>query len=130
MFAIMLPHLLSVKNMSALSVLRRDLYTNSKRTWFNYLPVFIVLIGLMLWQAHDVKIALASIVGLILICVIAGFLAFVIAKARPQNLAHSGANSAELDSARQIELLFDCVSADESSSAKTIAKPSSWCLLQ
>ena len=81
MFAIMLPHLLSVKNMSALSVLRRDLYTNSKRTWFNYLPVFIVLIGLMLWQAHDVKIALASIVGLILICVIAGFLAFVIAKA-------------------------------------------------
>ena len=36
MFAIMLPHLLSVKNMSALRVLRRDLHGNSQSMWLKY----------------------------------------------------------------------------------------------
>ena len=79
-FAIMLPHLLSIKNMSALRVLRRDLHGNSQSMWLKFVPVFVVLMGLMFWQAHDIKIAGASIAGLILICVVAGFLAILIAR--------------------------------------------------
>lgn len=80
MFAIMLPHLMSVKNMSALRVLRRDLHSNSQSTWLKFLPIFVILTGLMCWQASDIKIAAASIGGLILICLVAGFLAVMIAR--------------------------------------------------
>ncbi len=80
MFALMLPHFLSVKNMSALRVLRRDLHGNSPSVWLKFLPVFAVLMGLMCWQAHDIKTAAASIAGLILICVVAGYLAVVLAR--------------------------------------------------
>ena len=80
MFAIMLPHLISVKNMSALRVLRRDLHSNAQSVWLKFLPVFMVLMGLMCWQASDIKIAAASIGGLILICAVAGFLAVIIAR--------------------------------------------------
>lgn len=80
MFAIMLPHLISVKNMSALRVLRRDLHCNSQSLWLKFLPISVVLMGLMLWQASDIKIAGASIGGLMLICVLAGFLAVMIAR--------------------------------------------------
>ncbi len=80
MFAIMLPYLISVKNMSALRVLRRDLHGNSQRVWLKFLPVLVVLMGLMLWQAHDVKIAGASITALVLICAVAGLLAVLIAR--------------------------------------------------
>ena len=80
MFALMLPHLISIKNMSALRVLRRDLHGNSQSVWLKFSPVLIVLMGLMFWQANDLKTAVSSIGGLILICVVAGFLAMIIAR--------------------------------------------------
>lgn len=80
MFAIMLPHLISVKNMSALRVLRRDLHGNSQSVWLKFLPVLVVLMGLMFWQANDLKTAGASIGGLILISAVAGFLAMLISR--------------------------------------------------
>jgi putative ABC transport system permease protein len=79
LFAIMLPHIRSLKNIPTINILRKNFVLAPKQVWLNYLPVVIVVIGLIFWIAKTPKLAMAFLAGIVGICVVAGGLAYILA---------------------------------------------------
>ncbi len=79
LFAIMLPHIRSLKNIPTIQILRKNFVLLPKQVWLNYLPVIIVVIGLIFWIAKTPKLAIAFLAGIVGICVVAGGLAYTLA---------------------------------------------------
>lgn len=76
MLALMWPHLSAIRAMPTVTILRRETEVNLKQDWLNYLPIALVVIMLMFWQAKTLKMAMAVSVGLVLTCMIVGALAY------------------------------------------------------
>jgi putative ABC transport system permease protein len=79
LFAIMLPHIRVLKNISTIQILRRNFVQNPRTVWLNYLPVALVIILLIFWMAKTAKLALAFLAGIFGICLVAGLLAYGLA---------------------------------------------------
>jgi putative ABC transport system permease protein len=79
LFAIMLPHIRVLKNISTIQILRRNFVQNPRTIWLNYLPVALVIILLIFWMAKTAKLALAFLAGIFGICLVAGLLAYGLA---------------------------------------------------
>jgi putative ABC transport system permease protein len=79
LFAIMLPHIRSLKDIPTLSILRKNFNLAPSKIWLNYLPVVIVVIGLIFWIAKTSKLALAFLSGIFGVCLVAGLLAYGLA---------------------------------------------------
>jgi putative ABC transport system permease protein len=79
LFAMMLPHIRSLKNITTMNILRKNYVLSPKQVWLNYLPVLIVVIGLIFWIAKTPKLALIFLAGIVGICVVAGLLAYGLA---------------------------------------------------
>ena len=79
LFAIMLPHIRSLKNIPTINILRKNLIVAPSKVWLNYLPVMIVVALLIVWLAKTLKLALAFLVGIFAVCLVAGFLAYGLA---------------------------------------------------
>jgi len=79
LFAIMLPHIRSLKNIPTINILRKNFIVAPSKIWLNYLPVMLVVIGLIFWIAKTSKLALAFLAGIFGICVVAGLLAYGLA---------------------------------------------------
>lgn len=75
MLGVMLPHLLRLRNVPALRILRKDLGENVAISWFAWLPGIAVMLGLVLWSARDPRlgwIVLGGLVALLLVaCLVA-----------------------------------------------------------
>lgn len=75
MMGVMLPHLLRLRNVPALRILRKDLDENAAVSWLAWLPGIAVMLGLVFWSARDVQlgwIVLGGLMGLLLVaCAVA-----------------------------------------------------------
>ena len=80
LFALLLPHIFALKSIPTQRILRQDIILNSTAVWLQILPISAVVMMIILLLANSLKIALAFIAGMLGISVLAGLLAFVIAK--------------------------------------------------
>jgi putative ABC transport system permease protein len=75
MLGVMLPHLLRLRDVPALRILRKDLGENAAVSWLAWLPGIAVMLGLVFWSARDAKlgwIVLGGLAGLLLVaCLVA-----------------------------------------------------------
>lgn len=78
MLALMWPHLNAIRAMPTVTILRRETEVNLKQDWLNYLPIALVVIMLMFWQAKTLNMALAISGGLVLTCLVVGVLAYAL----------------------------------------------------
>ncbi len=74
MFAVVLPHAWQMRNLSAMNILRRETLKQSSAAQAKFIPAALVMCGMIFWQAQDAKLALATILALLLLCAaIVGF---------------------------------------------------------
>lgn len=79
MLAIMWPHVITLKNVPTMRILRSDFPSKPTSDWLYYLPVLLVVMALILWLAKTLQLAGAFLMGVISICLIAGLLAMLMA---------------------------------------------------
>jgi putative ABC transport system permease protein len=79
LFAIMWPPIQAIKNVPIMRILRSDVASNSSKIWLNYWPVALVIAALILWLAKTLQLAAAFLAGVFNICLLAGFLAYIMA---------------------------------------------------
>lgn len=77
MMAVLWPHLLRLREVPALRILRRDLGDTQTAAWASFLPALMVLAALVLWQAGNVKLAAAALLGLLGLVLVNGLLAML-----------------------------------------------------
>ncbi len=80
LFSIMWPHIQSLKNVSIMRILRRDEADAPVKLWLKYAPIVLVSMVLIAVLAKTWQLALAFLSGILGICLVAGFLAYVLAK--------------------------------------------------
>lgn len=64
MVAVVLPHAWQMRNISAMNILRRETLMQPMSAQAKFLPAAIVMVVMVFWQAHDVKIAIATILAM------------------------------------------------------------------
>ena len=80
LFAIMWPHIQALKTIPAMRILRNDYTVNTSSTLRLYWPVVLVMVLLILWVAKTMQLALAFILGLLVLCVITSAVAYGISQ--------------------------------------------------
>ncbi len=76
LFSIMWPHILAIKNVPTMRILRSDGEAKPSKIWMYYLPVALVIATLILWLAKTLQLAGAFLAGVFSICLLAGLLAY------------------------------------------------------
>ncbi len=69
MFAVVLPHVWQMRNLTAMNILRRETLTESISVQVKFLPAALVMGAMVFWQAHDMKLALSTILAISILCV-------------------------------------------------------------
>ena len=80
LFSIMLPHIQALKNVPIMRILRHDFAEQSVSVWLKYAPILIVIILLMFVLAKTLQLAFVFLAGILGICLVAGLLAYGLAK--------------------------------------------------
>lgn len=80
LFSIMWPHIQALKNISIMRILRRDEAEAPVKLWLKYAPIVLVSMILVAALAKTWQLALAFLAGILGICLVAGLLAFGLAK--------------------------------------------------
>jgi putative ABC transport system permease protein len=80
MFAVVIPHAWHMRGMSAMNILRRDTLGSSLADGAQYLPAVAVMIGMVFWQAQDVKIATSTLLAVLALSVLVALVAYVLVK--------------------------------------------------
>lgn len=75
--AVVWPHLLRLRDVPALRILRRDLGDINAVGWLSYLPGFTAMAGLVFWHAGDIKLGGITLVAFLGLLLVIGLLAFV-----------------------------------------------------
>jgi putative ABC transport system permease protein len=75
MIAVVLPHAWQMRKLTAMNILRRDTLapvTTAQQisTQAKFLPAALVMAAMVFWQAHDIKIASATILAMLTLCVV------------------------------------------------------------
>jgi putative ABC transport system permease protein len=74
MFAVVLPHAWQMRNLTAMNILRRDTLLQPMSAQAKFLPAALVMCAMIFWQAQDAKLAISTILAMLLLCVaIIGF---------------------------------------------------------
>lgn len=76
LLAVVWPHLLRLRDVPALRILRRDLGDLDAVGWLSFIPGFIVTVSMIFWHAGNIKLGSATFVALILLLAITGLLTF------------------------------------------------------
>lgn len=76
MLALMWPHLLAIKRLATIRILRREVEVNLRQDWLNYVPVSLVVMVLIWLQAHTLTMAVLMMVGLLVTCTLIAGLAY------------------------------------------------------
>jgi len=69
MFAVVLPHAWQMRNLTAMNILRRETLSQPISAQAKFLPVALVMCSIIFWQAYDAKLALSTILAMLLLCV-------------------------------------------------------------
>jgi len=77
MLAVVWPHLLRLRDVPALRILRRDLGDKHTADWISFLPALLVLAALVFWHAGNPRLAGAALAGLLGLVVVNGLLAML-----------------------------------------------------
>lgn len=80
LFSIMLPHIQALKNVPIMRILRHDFAEQSVSVWLKYAPIAIVVVLFMFVLAKTLQLALVFLAGILGICLVAGLLAYCLAK--------------------------------------------------
>ncbi len=80
LFSLMWPHIQTLKNVSIMRILRRDELEAPVKLWFKYTPIVLVSMTLIAVLAKTWQLAFAFLSGIVGICLVAGFLAYALAK--------------------------------------------------
>lgn len=78
MFAVVLPHIWQMRNLTAMNILRRETLVQPISAQAKYLPAAIVMCVMVFWQAHDVKIAFSTILAILLLCAVIAAFAYML----------------------------------------------------
>jgi len=70
MFAVVLPHVWQMRNLSAMNILRRETLMQPLSVQLKFLPAALTMSAMVFWQAQDFKIALATIGAILLLCLL------------------------------------------------------------
>lgn len=75
MIAVVLPHAWQMRKLTAMNILRRETLTQSTTAQqismqAKFLPAALVMAAMIFWQAHDIKIASATILAMLTLCVV------------------------------------------------------------
>ncbi len=74
--SVLWPHLLQMREVPALRILRREAAPLQPITLWRYLPIVVFLAAMMLWHAGHIKIALLGIAGLLALLLLVGLIAW------------------------------------------------------
>lgn len=69
MFAVVLPHAWQMRNLTAMNILRRDTLSQSISMQAKYFPAALVICAMIFWQAQDAKLAIMTMLAMLLLCV-------------------------------------------------------------
>lgn len=89
MLAVVWPHLLRLRDVPALRILRRDLGEQYHARWLHFIPALLVLASLIFWQAGHVKLAgivLLALLGLLLVIALVAWLGLRLLARLPPNV--------------------------------------------
>ena len=83
MIAVVVPHAWQMRKLTAMNILRRETLTQSTAaqqisTQAKFLPAAFVMAAMVFWQAHDIKIASATILAMLMLCVVVYAFAYVL----------------------------------------------------
>ncbi|MBA3696645.1 MAG: ABC transporter permease, partial [Methylotenera sp.] len=78
MFAVVIPHAWQMRNLSTMNILRRETLVVPLSAQAKFLPAALVINLMVFWQEHDVKIALSTIVAIVLLCLVIVGLSYVL----------------------------------------------------
>ncbi|HSH98630.1 MAG: ABC transporter permease [Methylophilaceae bacterium] len=81
MLAVVWPHLRRLQHVPALRILRRDLGDFDVASWLSFIPAILVLAALIFWNAGDLKLGAATLLGLLGLVFVTGLLAWLASKA-------------------------------------------------
>ena len=70
MIAVVLPHAWQMRKLTAMNILRRETLAQPISAQAKFLPAALVMCAMIFWQAQDIKIALATILAMLALCVI------------------------------------------------------------
>ena len=70
MIAVVLPHAWQMRKLTAMNILRRDTLSQPLSAQAKFLPAALVMAAMVFWQAHDIKIASATILAMLTLCVV------------------------------------------------------------
>lgn len=76
MLAVVWPHLLRVRDVPALRILRRDLGDLDGAGWLSFLPAVIVMAGLVYWRAGNIKLGSVTLLAFSGLLLATGLLAY------------------------------------------------------
>ena len=78
MFAVVLPHAWQMRQLTTMNILRRETLSQPISAQAKFLPAAFVMVAMIFWQAHDVKIALATIFAILILCLTIAGLAYAV----------------------------------------------------
>ena len=79
MFAVVLPHLWQIRNLTAMNILRRETASQQLSMQAKFLPAALVMGSMIFWQARNIQLAVSTILALTALCLaIIGFSYLVI----------------------------------------------------
>ncbi|MGQ0443286.1 MAG: ABC transporter permease, partial [Methylophilaceae bacterium] len=78
LFALMLPNFKAIKNSAVAQILRNEFTLRPIQHWFKFVSVLTVIVLLILWLAQSYPLAMAVIVGMLLICLLCSVLAYAL----------------------------------------------------
>ncbi len=78
MFAVVLPHAWQMRQLTTMNILRRETLTQPISGQAKFLPAALVMCAMIFWQANDVKIALATIFAILILCIAIAGLAYIV----------------------------------------------------
>lgn len=78
MLAVVLPHAWQMRQLTTINILRRETLVQPMSAQAKFLPAVLVMCAMIFWQANDVKIALATILAILVLCVVIAGLAYVV----------------------------------------------------
>jgi len=93
MFAVVLPHLWQIRNTTAMNIMRLDSIHPTASALLKYLPVTVVMALTIFWQAHDLKLAIATVLGLLVLCLLVLMVAWLFVNAGTAFIAQVSNNA-------------------------------------
>jgi putative ABC transport system permease protein len=79
LFALMVPNIMAIKNSPIVNILRTEIETGTAKASLRFIPVMIVVVLIILILAKSIKLALAIILGMLVLSLLSGGVTYLFA---------------------------------------------------